>query len=320
VNLTVLPLTSGEQKKLGSMIMIEDISNEKRMKSTMARYMDPDIADQLLKGGTDALSGRSVIATCLFSDIRGFTTLTEELGPQGTVALLNDYFTVMVECIQKEGGMLDKFIGDAIMAAFGVPMAHDDDEDRGVRAAISMIRELAKWNKERVAHGKKPVKIGIGLNTDTVVTGNIGSPKRMDYTLIGDGVNLASRLEGATKQYYARILISEFTYRKLRGTYRMREVDRVLVKGKTEPVTIYEVLEYHTEDTFPNLRLVTPLFEDGLDQYRKKKWDEAITSFQETLRLNPDDKLSKMYVDRCHHLKANPPPNEWNGVWEMTSK
>ncbi len=120
-----------EKKKLGSMIMIEDISNEKRMKSTMSRYMDPDVADQLLAGGDDVLGGKSTTATVLFSDIRSFTTLTEELGAQGTVSLLNEYFTIMVECIQREGGMLDKFIGDATMAAFGIPMPHNDDEDRG---------------------------------------------------------------------------------------------------------------------------------------------------------------------------------------------
>ena len=148
------------------------------------------------------LGGESTRATVLFSDIRGFTTLTEELGAQGTVAFLNEYFTLMVECIAHEEGMLDKFIGDAIMAAFGLPVAHDDDEDRAVRAAIAMIRECRRWSRERVQRGQKPVDMGIGLNTDMVVSGNIGSPKRMDYTVIGDGVNLASRLESACKSLF----------------------------------------------------------------------------------------------------------------------
>ena len=148
-NTSVLPLSDPEGKHLGTLIMIEDISSEKRMKSTMSRYMDPGIADQLLAGGDDVLGGQDLVATLLFSDIRGFTTLTEALGAQGTVKLLNDYFTIMVDCISKEEGMLDKFIGDAIMAAFGVPISHDDDEDRAMRAAITMLTSLEDWNTER---------------------------------------------------------------------------------------------------------------------------------------------------------------------------
>lgn len=320
VNLTVLPLISIENSKLGTMIMIDDISTEKRMKSTMSRYMDPVIADQLLGTGEDILGGKNTPATLLFSDIRSFTTLTEELGPQGTVSFLNEYFTIMVECIQREGGMLDKFIGDAIMAAFGVPIAHDDDEDRSVRAAISMISSMRKWNEQRAAQGKSPVDMGIGLNTGTVVTGNIGSPKRMDYTMIGDGVNLAARLESACKQYSARILISEFTFKKLRGTYRIREIDYVVVKGKTQPVGIYEVLDYHTEKTFPNLMEVVNHFKDGINLYRSQNWDKAIGTFQKVLKIHAKDKLSRTYIERCKLMKKKPPGDDWDGIWIMKTK
>ncbi len=320
VNLTILPLVSTENKKLGSMLMIEDISSEKRMKSTMSRYMDPGLADQLMAQGEEILGGKSATATILFSDIRSFTTLTEETGAQGTVALLNEYFTIMVDCIMREGGMLDKFIGDAIMAAFGTPIPHDDDEDRAVRTAISMHNHLKEWNAERAAEGKKPVNIGIGLNTDSVVSGNIGSPKRMDYTLIGDGVNLASRLESACKQYHAKILISENTYKKLRGTYRIREIDRVVVKGKTEPVAVFEVLDYHDNSTFPNLMESVNHFNEGIMHYRGCRWNRAVKSFLEVLGVNPGDNLSKMYIERCRELEKNPPEGEWDGVWRMTSK
>src|SRR5215472_3283300 len=158
--------------------MIEDITGEKRLKSTMSRYMDPSVAEKMLQAGAEILGGQSSIATVLFSDIRSFTTLTEELGPQATVSLLNEYFTVMVDCIQYEGGMLDKFIGDAIMAVFGTPVRHDDDEDRAVRASINMLRELTGYNLRRASEGKKPIHIGIGINTGTIVSGNIGSPRR----------------------------------------------------------------------------------------------------------------------------------------------
>jgi adenylate cyclase len=286
----------------------------------MSRYMDPGIADRLVASGAEVLGGKNVECTVLFSDIRGFTTLTEQLGAQGTVALLNEYFTLMVDCIQKEEGMLDKFIGDAIMAAFGIPEGHEDDADRAVRAAVAMIKTLEAWNRQRIGEGRLPVNIGVGLNTDNVVSGNIGSKKRMDFTIIGDGVNLASRLESACKQYGAKILISEFTVRKLQGTYRKREIDLVVVKGKTEPVAIYEILSYHTEETFPNSTEVLELFKDGLSAYRVRRWDQAIKLFKEAAALNPNDKPSQLYIERAEHLKANPPPDDWAGVWVMESK
>ncbi|MFH1873455.1 MAG: GAF domain-containing protein [Pseudomonadota bacterium] len=320
VNLTALPLLSAEKKRLGSMLMLEDISNEKRMRSTMSRLMDPGIADQMLAGGVDALGGKNVMATVLFSDIRGFTTITEQLGAQGTVALLNEYFTLMVDCIQREEGMLDKFIGDAIMAAFGIPVGHDDDADRSVRTAIAMIRELWNWNKGRVNEGKLPVDIGVGLNSDNVVSGTIGSKKRMDYTIIGDGVNLAARLESACKQYGAHILISEFTYKQLRGTYYSRELDLVVVKGKTKPVAIYEILDYHTEESYPQMIDALRHFKSGLVKYRQQKWTDAKGEFGEVLALNDHDKSAKLYIERCDHFIANPPGDDWDGVWVMESK
>ena len=318
-NITILPLQDSEQKRLGSMVMIEDISSEKRMKSTMSRYMDPGLADQLMGGGEDLLGGKSTEATILFSDVRSFTTLTESLGAQGTVAMLNEYFTIMVDIITGEGGMLDKFIGDAIMAAFGIPIAHDDDEDRAVRATIRMITELWEWNKIREKRGDLPIDHGVGLNTGMIVSGNIGSPKRMDYTMIGDGVNLAARLESACKQYSAHILISEFTRAKLRGTYRMRDVDLVVVKGKTEPVGVYEVLDYHSDETFPNLMDAVNYFNAGVKDYRAGNFEKAVKDFHEALKANPSDKLAETYIGRCEHLMAEP-PEEWNGVWVMTSK
>ncbi|MBC8379844.1 MAG: GAF domain-containing protein [Planctomycetes bacterium] len=320
VNLTVQPLLGSDKKRIGFMLVIEDISNEKRLKSTMSRYMDPSIADRLVASGSEILGGQSVVCTTLFSDVRGFTTLTEQLGAQGTVSLLNEYFTIMVDCIQREEGMLDKFIGDAIMAVFGIPVTHNDDEDRAVRTAIAMIRELQTWNTKRAEEGKMPLDIGIGLNTDTVVSGNIGSQKRMDFTIIGDGVNLAARLESACKQYGAHILISEFTYAKLKDTYRTREIDYVVVKGKTEPVAIYEILDYHNEQTFPNIVEVVSLFKNGLGKYRTRHWQQAISLFNEALVLNPADKVCKLYLERCYKLEGAMLEDDWDGVWVMESK
>ncbi len=183
-----------------------------------------------------------------------------------------------------------------------------------------MMQELGRLNLARASRGSRPIRIGIGLNTDQIISGNIGSPKRMEYTVIGDGVNLASRLEGACKQYSAQILISEFTFRRLKGFYRTREVDRVVVKGKTQPVAIHEVMDHYTEDAFPNLRDVVNDFEHGLKLYRAGNWARAIDGFGKALQGNPADKLSAMYVERCRHFMAHPPGADWDGVWTMTEK
>lgn len=321
-NVTVLPMQSGEDEALGTLCMIEDISDAKRAKSTLSRYMDPGVAAQMLSGGgeDEFLGGKDTTATVLFSDIRGFTTITESLGAQGTVALLNDYFELMVGCITDQGGMLDKFIGDAIMAAFGIPVSHEDDEDRALRAGINMISSLREWNKTREAAGQMPVDMGLGLNTDRIVAGNIGSRKRMDYTMIGDGVNLAARLESACKQYSARILVSQYTVARLKGVYRLREVDKVVVKGKTEPVGVFECLDYHDDTTFPELQEVLGCFNEGVKLYRRQEWDRASGFFAKALAANPEDTLSQTYIDRCDLMKASPPGDEWDGVWVMTSK
>lgn len=339
INLSVLPLHGGDgqvgtksnvkssepkpatKERLGVMVMIEDISSEKRVKATMARYMDSGLAAKLLEGGgDDYLNGRATEVTILFSDIRSFTTITEALGAQGTVSLLNDYFTLMVDCLSKEGGVLDKFIGDAMMAGFGVLVPHEDDPDRAVRTCISMIRSLDQWNAERATKGLPPVKIGIGLNTDVVVTGNIGSPKRVDYTMIGDGVNLAARLESACKMYGAKILISEYTKRKLRGIYRMREVDLVVVKGKTEPVVVWEVLDYHNEETFPHMMTVLGHCQEGIARWREGNFEKCKEIFQKILEIHPADAVADLYIERCDILLANPPDREWDGVWTMDHK
>jgi adenylate cyclase len=153
-----------------------------------------------------------------------------------------------------------------------------------------------------------------------VVSGNIGSQKRMYFTIIGDGVNLASRLESACKEYGAQILISEFTYAKLKDTYRNRELDRVIVKGKTEPVGIYEILDYHDSESLPHLTEVVALFRDALSKYRQREWQAAMRLFKEILNLHPKDKPSQLYLERCYKLEQTPPPDDWNGVWIMEKK
>jgi adenylate cyclase len=321
-NVTTVPLLASDGAQLGTLVMIEDISNEKRVKSTLSRYMDPDLADRLLAAGPqeELLGGNETLVTVLFSDVRGFTSIAEELGAQRTVAMLNDYFERMVDCISAQSGMLDKFIGDAIMAAFGLPVPQEDDADRALRAAIGMIRSLTDWNREREQRHEPAIEIGVGLNTDLVVAGNIGSSRRMDFTMIGDGVNLASRLEGACKHYGSRILLSEMTRDRLKSVYRLREVDRVVVKGKTAPVSVFECLDHHDASSFPNLMETVGAFNEGLARYREADFGQAERWFREALKANPGDRLASLYVERCATLRESPPPPDWEGTWVMTEK
>ncbi len=294
--------------------------NEERLKATMARYLGADVVNALMESGDEVMGTSSHDVTILFSDIRNFTALSEALGPQETVGFLNEYFSLMVDCIQAEKGMLDKFIGDAIMAVFGAPIQLKDHADCSVRAAIAMMNALKGYNEKRGARADKPVDMGIGLNSSTVVSGNIGSSDRMDYTVIGDGVNTAARMESACKVYGAHILISEYTYKSVSGNYQIRELDRVYFKGKTKPRRIYEILDYHTEETFPNRNETLKWFNDGLQELHRGQWGKALLAFEEALRRNPNDQASRIHAERCHSMIANPPPREWEGIWELESK
>ena len=319
VNLTITPLRqSGDEA--GVLLMLEDISDEKRMQSTLSRYMGPAVAAKLMGQGQEALGGQSGEATILFTDVRDFTRLTEELGAPGTVSLLNEYFTIMEDCVNREGGLIDKFIGDAIMAVFGAPMSHDDNEDRAVRAAISMINDLAAYNRRRANEGKRPIEMGVGINTDSVVSGNIGSPRMMDYTVIGDGVKLASRMEGLCKPYGAKILVSGQTLSRLRGTYRTRPIDFVVAKGKTEPAAVHEVMDFHDGESFPNPVEVLGHFRDGLGFCRERDWARGTACFEQAVALNGADAASRVYFERCRHFESEPPSEDWRGEWVMMSK
>jgi len=320
VNLTVVPMLDVHHEPMGTMLVAEDIGKEKRLRSTMARYMTKEVADRLLEEGESTLGGRAQEVTILFSDIRDFTPLTEQLGARETVAMLNEYFSEMVEVIFQHGGILDKYIGDAIMALFGAPFQSGRDADKAVAVANDMMRALAAHNVKRQSVGDAPIRIGIGISTGEVVVGNIGSPQRMDYTVIGDSVNLASRLEAANKYYGTSILIGDRCASQLHDAVCTREIELLRVKGKTQPVPIHEVLDYHQSATFPNLQQVLADFEKGVQLYRKRDFAQALKRFENVLNCHPVDGPSLVYLQRCTKLAAKAPKDDWTPVRVLTTK
>jgi adenylate cyclase len=320
VNMTAVPLIDANKEDIGSMLILEDISAEKRVKSTMARYMSKEVVDQLLEAGEDQLGGKDQKISILFSDVRSFTSIAEAQGARETVSMLNEYFAVMVDVIFNNGGILDKYIGDAIMALFGAPFNGPNDADNAVTVANEMMAALHNLNMDRIVAGKAPIDIGVGISTGDVIVGNIGSPKRMEYTVIGDSVNLASRLEGATKYYGAKVLISENTVKDLTRKFLLREIDLIRVKGKDKPVSVYEALDFYTPATFPNMQLVLDAYQTGLAAYRARDWQAAIAAFSRAAEANPNERPSRIYLDRCKHYLAHPPAPNWDGVWTLSEK
>lgn len=320
VNMMVMPLIDAADKGIGSMVVFEDISSEKRIKTTMARYMSKEVVDQLLEGGEAELGGKNQHVSVLFSDVRSFTTISEAIGARETVTMLNEYFEVMVEVLFDNDGILDKYIGDAMMALFGAPFNGPQDADNAVIVANQMMVELEALNQRRRKTGGDAIDIGIGVSTGEVIVGNIGSPKRMEYTAIGDSVNLAARLEGATKFYGVKILLSGSTVEDLKHDTLLREIDLLRVRGKELPVTIYEALDFHNEQSFPNMAPAIESYAEGLKLYRGQEWSAAIDCFEGALSLHADDGPSRLYRDRSRHFLANPPGDDWDGVWVMTEK
>lgn len=292
---------------------------KKKIRGAFQYYLSPSVINEMLKDPTKLkLGGDKKELTVLFSDIRGFTTISEKMPPEELVHLLNEYLTAMTNIIFHHDGLLDKYMGDAIMAVFGAPLDQPDHALRACRSALDMVAELKKLQKKWVEEGKPVLDIGIGINTGEMVVGNMGSEMRFDYTVMGDSVNLGSRLEGINKEYGTNIIISEYTYNAVKDILYCRELDAVRVKGKKLPVKIYELLGERTEaDKWRDF--VAP-FEEALSLYRRGLWDEAMQGFMNVLKIRPTDPVSQLYIERCQKLKENPPEGEWDGVFTMTKK
>jgi adenylate cyclase len=295
--------------------------NEKRfIRSAFDKYVSPAIIDTMLKDPRKLkLGGDKKELTVLFSDIRSFTELSERMDVKALTHFLNQYLGTMTDILQKNNGTLDKYIGDAVMGFWGAPIDLPNHASLAVRTAVDMITKLEELNVEFQKEYGLTIDIGIGINSGPVSVGNFGSNKVFEYTVIGDNVNLASRLEGVNKYYGTRIIISETTHDLLKPEeFLCREVDTVKVKGKQKPVKIYEV--FPDTQAYAPLKTVLKTFNEGLMHYYARQFEKALSFFQTVLQTKDGDRPTLELIERCRHYIVEPPEKNWDGSWEMHSK
>jgi len=298
-----------------------EVRHSRYIKQMFQSMVAPTVVDEILKlpSGIE-LGGEEKELTVMFSDVRGFTTYSESHTPHEVVSILNEYLTQMTYLVFQTEGTLDKYIGDAIMAFWGAPTPQSNHAFRACSTALRMVEMLKgvlhpKWELE----GREKLCIGIGLNTGKMVVGFVGSENIKNYTLIGDAVNLASRLEGATKEYKADILIGEGTYEAVKDDMLCRELDLIRVKGKLQPVRLYELVALKGKAE-SNLELKVKAFEEGLAEYRSRRFDAAEVHFRNCLALDPQDGPAQVFLNRCPLLKEADLPEDWDGVFIMKTK
>jgi adenylate cyclase len=295
--------------------------NKRFIRNTFSHFVTKSVVDELLANPDKIkLGGEKKVCTVFFSDVAGFTTISEQLTPEELVHLLNEYLTQMTNIVFDYNGMLDKYEGDAIMAVFGAPIAKGNHAYEACAASLEMQEKLVKMREFWKKQGRPQLTVRCGVNTGPMVVGNMGSETRFDYTVMGDAVNLGARLEPANKEYNTEIMIGHETYKMAGDLIYARQLDLLRVKGKTEPVKVYELMGIKEKGIKPEIEGVIEHFQLGFDNYLKQNWDEAIIQFNKVLKLNWDDGPSKRYIQRCELFKGSPPGDDWDGVWTMTTK
>lgn len=320
---TVAPLLSIVLAYAGSsaVLFIAEQKEKARIRGMFQQYVAPSVVEQLIQHPDMlALGGEERAATMLFSDIVHFSAMAERLNPAQLVALLNEYFSAMSDIVVAHGGIIDKYLGDGVMAEFGVPVPLEDHALRACRAALRMQSELVKLREGWARNGRPPLHARIGINTGRVLVGNLGSARVMDYTVMGDHVNLASRLEGSNKAYGTSILVSEFTWQEAGTALHGREIDRIRVVGRSQPVAVYEVLAEKTAGVESDVAPWIDGFERAIRHYRAREFEQALDTFSELALRFPEDGPTAVYVTRCREYMSAPPPVDWDGVYALTSK
>ncbi len=294
----------------------------KQIKKTFQNYVSSSVVDEMLKSPDSIkLGGEKKVLSVMFSDIRGFTKISESAEPEVITSFLNSFLSPMTKAIFEHQGTLDKYMGDCIMAIWGAPVSLENHAEMSCKAAVEMMRLLEIVKNESTSEIGKAIDIGIGINSGEMIIGNMGSDMIMDYTVIGDNVNLASRLEGINKVYGTNIIISEFTKKLLGETViPMRKLDIVKVKGKAKPVAIYEILHSRITQNTDSGRLITT-YEEALSSYLNRQWADAEEKFRFILEhLRKDDNPSKIFLSRLAYISENPVPDDWDGVTVMKDK
>ena len=297
-----------------------ETTNKRHLTGLFGQYIPPELVDEMSKnpGNKFSMESESREMTVLFSDVRGFTTISEGLEPFELSRLMNEYLTPMTRIIHEYQGTIDKYMGDAIMAFWGAPL-HDSQHARhALDASMAMLEYLAAMQPQFKACGWPAIRMGIGLNTGVMNVGNMGSQFRMAYTVLGDAVNLGSRLEGTTKQYGVQIVVSETTKAAV-PEYLYRELDRVRVKGKDQPVVIFEPIGLGSQIK-NSVTVELADYEQALDHYRHQRWQVAKKQFVQLAKQHPNRRLYQQYAERIEHFLANPPNNDWDGVYTFTTK
>ena len=314
-NLSIVPLMT-EAGSVGLLILIEDISEGKRLQGAMRRFMTQKVVDQVMGREDELLFGSACQASVLFADIRNFTAHAEGLGARDTVEMLNEIFTDLFEAVSASDGVLDKFIGDAVMAVYGAPLSSGRDALNAVESAVAMIDMIGAINQRRRARGLSDISLGIAVASGEVIAGTIGSPKRMDYTVIGDSVNLASRLEAITKIYQVGIVICEDTAEAVGTALPLRELDIIRVRGRQRPVRIFQVL---TKDASPSPAALEA-YARGRAAFDDRRWADAVAAFDAAVAAAPGERASRLMLDRALILIDHPPPASWDGVWDSAGR
>ncbi len=295
--------------------------NKRFIRSTFSHFVTKSVVDELLANPDKIkLGGEKKICTVMFSDVAGFTSISEKLSPEALVSLLNDYLTQMTNIIFEYDGMLDKYEGDAIMAVYGAPVSSGNDAYNACISALEMQEALKRMRAMLRKQGRDELYARIGLNTGPMVVGNMGSETRFDYTVMGDAVNLGARLEPACKQYGVNIMIGPQTYAQAKEKIFARQLDLLRVHGKTEPVEVYELIGTVEKGISQDKQAGIQLFGRGFQHYLKQNWEEAQKIFEAVLALDPNDGPSKRYIKRCSVYAENPPEASWDGVFVMKTK